>query len=165
METTLHLNQYWISICYFLFGIAAVAGGAVGGWLADWIGSPKSMFIVTGTFAVVLFILPYTTFSFILFLIVMMIWGMLSWALTPPIQNYIVDIDPVSSDIHQSINNSALQIGIALGSAIGGVVLEYTGSVVSTASVGAVIVLISIICVIVSLSVKSLTKYAKVSKS
>src|SRR5699024_11065392 len=27
LETTLHLNGYWISVCYFLFGIAAVAGG------------------------------------------------------------------------------------------------------------------------------------------
>src|SRR5699024_10765888 len=31
LETTLHLNQNWISITYFIFGIAAVSGGALGG--------------------------------------------------------------------------------------------------------------------------------------
>ncbi|MDY0405937.1 MFS transporter [Virgibacillus sp. 179-BFC.A HS] len=31
LETNLHLSSYWISICYFVFGIAAISGGAFGG--------------------------------------------------------------------------------------------------------------------------------------
>src|SRR5690625_4859558 len=152
LETTLHLDQYWISICYFLFGLAAVSGGAFGGTLADRIGSPKSILIVISSFAVILFVLPYSTFSFSVFLVVMMIWGALSWALSPPIQNYLIQTDPVSSDIHQSLNNSALHIGIALGSAIGGIVLGHSHSVVSTASVGSGVVVIAFLCAIFSLA-------------
>lgn len=153
LETTLHLNQHWISICYFLFGLAAVCGGALGGTLADWIGSPKSMLIVISSFAIILFALPYSTFSFSAFLVVMMVWAALSWALAPPIQNYLINTDPESAYIHQSLNNSALQIGIAAGSGIGGAVLGYTGSVVSTASIGSGVVIIALICAIFSLSI------------
>src|SRR5699024_8438688 len=75
LESTMHLSQTWISICYFLFGIAAVGGGALGGMLADKLGSRKAILSVISVFAIVLFILPHTVFSFPLFLIVMMLWG------------------------------------------------------------------------------------------
>ncbi|MBD8007189.1 MFS transporter [Bacillus norwichensis] len=152
LETTLNLGQYWISICYFLFGLSAVFGGAFGGMLGDRMGSQKSILLVISSFAIVLFLLPYSTFSFPIFLVVMLLWGALSWSLAPPQQNYIIQIDPDASDIQQSINNSALQIGISLGSAIGGVVLEYTHSVIGTAHVGAGVVVIALICGIVSLT-------------
>lgn len=152
LETTLHLNPYWISLSYFLFGLAAVFGGAIGGILADRIGSSKTMLIVIGFFAMILFALPYSTFSFIVFLGVMMIWGALSWALAPPMQNYLIENDPDSSDIHQSISNSALQIGIVVGSAIGGAVLGHTGLVIRTASVGSIVVVIALVCAGISLA-------------
>lgn len=151
LETNLNLNQYWISICYFLFGIAAVGGGALGGNLANRIGSKKSILIIIGAFALVLFALPYTTFSLPFFIVIMMIWGTLSWALAPPQQDYIIQTDPASSDIHQSLNNSALQVGIAMGSGIGGVVLSQTDSVTSTAAVGAGVVVIAFLCAVISL--------------
>ena len=74
LEETMQLSQTWVSICYFLFGISAVAGGYLGGALADKFGSAKTILTVIATFAIVLFMLPYSTFSFPLFLVVMMLW-------------------------------------------------------------------------------------------
>lgn len=160
----MQMNETWVSISYFLFGIAAVAGGALGGALADKFGSQKSILFVISSFAVSLFILPYTTFFSPLFLIVMMLWGALSWALAPPQQNYIIETDPVTSDIHQSFNNSALQAGIALGSLVGGTVIGTFGSVVDLAPIGAVIVVIAFCCAWFSLRRPVITAKAEYLK-
>lgn len=157
LETELHLTSGWVSICYLLFGIAAVSGGAFGGTLSDNIGSQKSMITVISLFAVALFILPFTTASLIIFLPVMMIWGALSWALSPPLQSYLIETDPATSDIQQSFNNSALQIGISLGSAFGGIVLSKTETISHMSWFGGIIVLLSLACAVFSITRKPKT--------
>lgn len=145
------MNASWISICYLIFGIASVSGNALGGWLSDTIGTGKAILLVVSTFAVVLFIIPYTIVALPLFLVVTVLWGALSWALTPPLQNYLIQIDPKTSDIQQSLNTAALQIGISIGSAVGGAMFTVTGSVMHLASFGAVLVLCALGCAIFSL--------------
>lgn len=151
LENNLHLSGYWISVFYFLFGVAAVSGGGIGGVLADRIGATKSMLIFISTFSVVLFVLPYTTFFMPLFIIVMMIWGALSWSNSPATQSYLIQTDPDNSDIHQSLHNSAIQMGIALGSGIGGIVIENQGTAAHTATVGGFVVIIAFICAVISI--------------
>ena len=40
----MHVEANWISVFYFIFGIAAVLGGGLGGWLADKWGSKKEYY-------------------------------------------------------------------------------------------------------------------------
>src|SRR5699024_12613062 len=119
----------------------------------------KSIIIILCSLSLNLFIIPYSTIAMTVFIIAMMIWGGLSLALAPAQQDYIVQTDPVYSDIHQSFNNSALQIGIALGSGIGGLAFNYTGNVTSMPAVGGTIVIIAFICAAISLSMKVKTNH------
>lgn len=145
------MSASWISICYLIFGIASVSGNALGGWLGDKIGTGKAILLIVSTFAVVLFSIPYTIVALPLFLVVTILWGALSWALTPPLQNYLIQTDPKTSDIQQSLNTAALQIGISIGSAVGGVVFTVTGSAMHLSSFGVILVLGALGCAIFSL--------------
>lgn len=150
LESTMGLSATLISLCYLLFGVAAVSGGAIGGTMSDHIGPKKSIIIVLITFALAMALLPFTTVSMIIFIPVMMIWGALSWGLAPAMQSYIIEIDPKTAPVQQSFNNSALQIGISLGSIIGGIILEQTGSVSSMPFIGSLIVFIALACALFS---------------
>ncbi|MGI8315635.1 MFS transporter [Halobacillus mangrovi] len=143
LKTTMGLDGTWVSIAYFIFGVAAVSGGGFGGFLSDKLGSEKSILGIISVFAVAIFIIPYVTFSLPVFLIVMVLWSALSWAITPAQQNYLITSAPETADIQQSLNNSALHLGIALGSTIGAMVIEQS-SVIHNATVGGFFIMIAL---------------------
>ncbi len=53
-----------------------------------------------------------------------MVWAMLSWAISPAMQSYLIETDPQVGGIQQSLSNSSLHLGVALGSLVGGFVVE-----------------------------------------
>ena len=74
LKDVMHVEANWISVFYFIFGIAAVIGGGFGGWLADKWGSKKSIISIIIVFACAIFMLPMMTFSFPLFIMMMGLW-------------------------------------------------------------------------------------------
>lgn len=143
LKSEMGLNATWVSIVYFVFGVAAVLGGGIGGTLSDRFGSEKSIIGIIIAFSIAIFLIPHVTFSLPIFLAVMVVWSALSWAITPAQQNYLISSAPETSDIQQSLNNSALHFGIAAGSSIGGIVIEQT-SVIHNATVGGFFILIAL---------------------
>lgn len=160
LKDVMHVEADWISVFYFIFGIAAVLGGGLGGLLADKWGSKKSIISIIIVFACAIFILPMMTFSFPLFIIMMGLWSMLSWAISPAQQNYLIEIAPESAGIQQSLNNSALHLGIALGSTVGGVVIEKS-SVIYNAWVGGGFIILALLCAIFSITRGRSTQFVK----
>ncbi|MCY9511071.1 MFS transporter [Paenibacillus larvae] len=153
LKDIMHVEAKWISLFYFIFGIAAVIGGGFGGWLADKWGSKKSIISIIIVFACAMFLLPIMTFSFPLFIVMMAIWSMLSWAISPVQQNYLIEIAPESAGIQQSLNNSALHLGIAFGSTVGGTVIK-TSSVIYNAWIGAGFIILALLFAVFSITRK-----------
>ncbi|MGY0693451.1 MFS transporter [Virgibacillus sp. FSP13] len=143
LKTTMGLDGTWVSIVYLIFGVAAVTGGGVGGTLADRFGAKPTILSVTIVFGLSIFTIPYTTFALPIFLVVMIVWSMMSWAITPAMQSYLIEASPETSDIQQSLNNSALHFGIATGSFVGSIVIEHA-SVELNPTIGGLFVIIAL---------------------
>lgn len=150
VATTMGIEGMWVTVVYFLFGIAAVSGGGMGGTLADRYGTKRAILSSVIIFGLSLFTISYATVALPLFFIVMVVWGMANWSLTPSLQSYLIEAAPESSDIQQSLNNSALHFGIAFGSFIGGIVVEQT-SVLHTPTVGGVLVVFALGAALISI--------------
>lgn len=127
VKTTMGLGENNISLVYLLFGVAAVSGGAVGGTLADKFGSRRIIPTFIIIYAVMVFATSPSTSIIPLFLFVLVIWGLMSWAVTPAMQSYLMDAAPETSDMQISISNSALHFGIAFGSFLGGITIDQVG--------------------------------------
>ncbi|HSH24482.1 MAG TPA: MFS transporter, partial [Massilibacterium sp.] len=74
-------------------------------------------------FIISLFSLPFVLHSFVLFILISLVWSVTIWGISSPIQYYLIKAAPQSADLALSLNISALNIGIALGSLVGGAVL------------------------------------------
>lgn len=151
LKSTMGLDGTWVSIAYLIFGVAAVTGGGVGGTFSDRFGAKPTIFTVIIVFGLAMFVIPHTTFALPLFLIIMIVWGMTNWAITPAMQSYLIQTSPETADTQQSLNNSALHFGIALGSLIGGFIIEQA-PVIHNATIGGLIVIIALGTAVISMS-------------
>ena len=68
----------------------------------------------------------------------------MSWAITPPMQSYLMELSPKNSDILISLNNSSLHLGIAVGSFAGSIVVDRV-SIEYNAIVGGIIIVFGLV--------------------
>ncbi|MCU9614769.1 MFS transporter [Caldibacillus lycopersici] len=150
LETMTGIHGGWVSIVYLIFGFAAVSGGGIGGTLADVYGSKKSIIFSLAIFSIVFFILPFTLGIVPIFIVITIVWGVLSWAISPAMQSYLIETSPETSEIQQSLNNSALHLGVAFGSIVGGIVVEQL-SIEVNPMIGGLFIILSFITAILSI--------------
>lgn len=96
----------------------------LGGQITDRLGAKRSIIIVLSAFIVTIILIPYLQFSLALFICALLLWNLLSWSLQPAIQSYLVSAAPETSDIQQSLNNSGVHVGMAIGSTVGGIIID-----------------------------------------
>ncbi|MEX0956288.1 MAG: MFS transporter [Rhizobiaceae bacterium] len=125
------LSQLAIPAVLLAFGIGAVIGNTAGGYLSDRIGATSvvkmslaASIVLSIAMAVGLKVLPAAVAG--PFLIgVMIVWGSVGWAFNPAQGSRLAAYAPEAVQVTLSANVSALYVGIALGTTIGGQVLEF----------------------------------------
>lgn len=153
-KTMLGFDGTMISVLYLVFGIAAVCGGGLGGFAADHFGKRRSILTVIVLLAICLLLIPNVTSILPLFWVVVIVWGVMSWGITPPIQSHLILLSPETSDIQQSLNNAALHLGIAFGTFFGSVIVQL-GLMEQTAYFGIIFIVISFITAFISTKTES----------
>lgn len=119
-----------VSLALLVFGVAALIGNMMGGTLADRLGPlPTSTLGLCGMMISLVLqsvALKYAppAYAGILFLVVVFFQGVSGWTFYPGQIAHLVRIDPQASVVVLSLNASAMYLGFAGGSALGGVVLS-----------------------------------------
>jgi len=116
------------------FGIGGALGNIAGGQLADRIGGTKTvagatllMAVAMGTMGFVAAV-PHAFIASAL-LGFMLVWGVLGWSLPPAQASRLIKLAPDAAPLVLSLNASAIYLGVALGSVVGGEVLTYAAPI------------------------------------
>ncbi|WP_255314197.1 hypothetical protein [Bacillus sp. FJAT-26390] len=72
----------------------------------------------------ILFLLAAFSHSTMFVLPLLMLWSFLAWSTGPVQQVYLIGMAPQASGIILSMNNSIVQLGMAVGAVLGGVIVE-----------------------------------------
>ncbi|CAM4179972.1 MFS transporter [Pseudoalteromonas maricaloris] len=135
-------NAATVSIIMLVYGVSVAVGNIYGGKLADKKGPISALTIIFALLSVILAVLTFTMQSKVGVVITVLVWGAFAFGNVPGLQVYVVQLaekfTPKAVDVASGLNIAAFNIGIALGSVLGGQIVENM-SLQDTAWVGALI--------------------------
>lgn len=137
------MSERAVSLTLFIFGIATLIGSKLGGFMTDRLGIARTLFFGMSVNVLALILLSTIAGTYIVTFVLLMVWAMAAWTSGPTLQYNLVSLAPEASGIILSLNSSVLQLGMATGAGIGGLV---TGglSIQSISLIGAASVVIAI---------------------
>jgi predicted MFS family arabinose efflux permease len=128
-------------------------GNIWGGKLADKKGALPALKILFSGLVVILLALTFTASHPLLVVLTVLVWGAFAFGNVPALQVLVVQEAghhaPNAVDVASGLNIAAFNIGIAIGSVVGGLVVEHLG-LMHTPWVGALIVLAALGLTLVS---------------
>ncbi|ATC88774.1 MFS transporter, DHA1 family, arabinose polymer transporter [Pseudoalteromonas arctica A 37-1-2] len=131
-----------IALIMLVYGVSVAIGNIWGGKLADKRGPISALSIIFSALSIILLIFTFTMESKIAAVLTILVWGAFAFGNVPGLQLYVVKQaqkhTPNAVDVASGLNIAAFNIGIALGSIIGGSVVENM-TLQDTAWIGAVI--------------------------
>ena len=140
----------WILLAY---GVAVAVGNIWGGKLADRHGAVRALSFIFAALAVLLLVFQFTASHSIAALLTVIAMGVFAFGNVPGLQVYVVQkaaqYTPNAVDVASGLNIAAFNIGIALGSVIGGQTVASLG-LAQTPWIGALIVVVALLLVSLS---------------
>ncbi len=139
-----------VSGLLLIFGVGVVAGNWLGGWVTDHFGVTRPLSISLLLLALVYATLGFSSRTLVSAGIALFLWGVLGTLIFTPQQQRLLTLAPQHASVILALNNSTLYLGIAAGSAIGGVFLQFA-PVSSLGWAGAVFVFLALVLFLLSL--------------
>ncbi|AIW41053.1 MULTISPECIES: MFS transporter [Paenibacillus] len=117
------VGEDMLSSVLLAFGIASLIGSKIGGYSADKKGIPFTLLGGMVLHGISLLLLPFAAHSLIAVLALLILWSFAAWTTGPTQQYNLVTLVPESSGVMLSLNQSTMQLAMAAGAGIGGVVV------------------------------------------
>nr|WP_148210768.1 MFS transporter [Beijerinckia indica] len=142
LENVTGLSPHVVTLILFLFGVGVTCGNFLGGRLGDW----KLMPSVIGILALLIPLLclfRMTSSEALPAAITVFCWGLLAFAMVPPLQMRVVDEAREAPNLASTLNQGAFNFGNAIGAWIGGLLLTQGLSYAQLPWVGMTIAIIA----------------------
>jgi len=140
----------WILLGY---GVSVAIGNIWGGKLADKHGAVPALKIIFAALVVLLLVFQFTASMQYAALATVLVMGIFAFGNVPGLQVYVVQkaelYTPSAVDVASGLNIAAFNVGIALGSIIGGQTVEHYG-LAQPPWIGAVIVMVAFLLIGIS---------------
>ena len=153
MQSLAGFSPSAVSFILLGYGVAVAIGNIWGGKLADKQGAIPALTLIFAALAVLLLIFQFTVSIHYAALVTVLVMGIFAFGNVPSLQVYVVqkagEYTPGAVDVASGLNIAAFNVGIALGSIVGGQTVEHYG-LASTPWIGAVIVAVALILTIIS---------------
>jgi DHA1 family putative efflux transporter-like MFS transporter len=149
LTSAMPISEGEVSVILFALGIASLFGSKFGGFLADRIGTTRTLVgsMVVQTIALVL--VSVISNSLVVAIPLLMLWAIAAWTFGPT-QNYnLLSLAPEASGIMLSLNSSFVQLGFAAGAGIGGIAVSGS-SILAICWIGAAAVAVSLFVAVAS---------------
>lgn len=147
LQDVVKLSPKVVGIVLLVYGVAVAIGNEVGGRWANRnpVRALFSMFIIQAAVLIAMsFMIPFQVAG----LIAVFLMGLLAFMNVPGLQLYVVQLAekyiPSAVDVASALNIAAFNIGIAIGSVVGGVVVDTMG-LVHTPWIGGLMVVIAVV--------------------
>ena len=127
IEVSAGSNAESRSIFFMLFGLGAVGGNFVGGYLSDRFGPRGTLVLVCLAHMAMLPLFSIMPWNPWLLALIVMVWSSFAWCFMPPQQSRLVSIAPEAPALALALNAAMIYAGIAVGSAVGAELLDWKG--------------------------------------
>lgn len=127
LETRMGYQRNGVTIVLLAFGIGAVIGNFLGGKLSDRFGPFETLCFLCVMQIIALFFLGFLPFSGFILVILVVLWSMFGWSFMVAQQSRLVRQTPERQNVVLSLNAASVYLGAAIGSAIGGALIDPFG--------------------------------------
>jgi MFS transporter, DHA1 family, inner membrane transport protein len=143
LEDVTGLTPHAVTLVLLVFGLGLTVGSALGGKLADWRLLPSLIGFLMAL-ALVLTVFTLTMRTPLPAVITIFVWGVLAFAIVPPLQVLVVERASAAPNLASTLNQGAFNLGNAGGAWFGGMAIGAGFALTTLPYVGVALVVLAL---------------------
>lgn len=127
LSDTMGYGRDGVTFVLLMFGLGAVGGNILGGFMADRLGWKTTLTLLCLTQIAIMPVFSFLPLSTLVLATLAFGWALFGWAFMPGQQMRLIALAGPQAPVVLALNAAAIYLGAALGSAIGGLVIAGFG--------------------------------------
>ncbi|WP_105994748.1 MFS transporter, partial [Staphylococcus simulans] len=146
-----HIKESLISFMLIIFGVGVTLGNMIGGKLADW-NLNKALKLIFSVFILYFIVLYFIQMNGIIMVLGIFLFGVIGFSMSPSLQFKSTIISQDAPTLASTLNQSAFNLGNALGAFVGGLVVTHL-PIASLSLIAPLLTLIGLAFLMISIKV------------